>query len=131
MIQYISSQLFHISAQERRLFANFVEELDTKLMPASSVVKNSSHQVLEERLISSTPFMVMKNEQQREWISQPPTDSFKSRTSPLNTIPVVSAIMGRLNHHSIDNGDIKVQTSDFPVEFNPESVTDPDTTPIK
>ena len=36
--------------------------------------------------------------------------------------------MGRLNNHSIDNGDI---TSDVPVESNYESVPDPDTTPIK
>ena len=39
--------------------------------------------------------------------------------------------MGRLNHHAIDNGDVQVHTSDFPVEFNYESVTDPDTTPNK
>ena len=36
--------------------------------------------------------------------------------------------MGKLNHHAIDNGDI---TSDVPFESNYESVTDPDTTPIK
>ena len=39
--------------------------------------------------------------------------------------------MGRLNHHAIDNGGVKVPTSDFPVDFNYASVTDPDTTPIK
>ena len=39
--------------------------------------------------------------------------------------------MGRLNHHSIDNGDVEVHPSEFPVEFNSESVPDPDTTPIK
>ena len=39
--------------------------------------------------------------------------------------------MGRLNHHSIGNGDVKVRPSYFPVEFNSESVLDPDTTPIK
>ena len=36
--------------------------------------------------------------------------------------------MGRLNHHSIDNGDI---TLDVPVDSNYDSVPDPDTTPIK
>ena len=41
---------------------------------------------------------------------------------------MVSAIMGKLNHHAIDNGDI---TSDIPVESNYESVPDPDTTLIK
>ena len=42
--------------------------------------------------------------------------------SPLNTSPVVSAIIGRLTHHAIDNGDVKVHSSDFPVGFNSESV---------
>ena len=39
--------------------------------------------------------------------------------------------MGRLNHHAIDNSDVKVHTSEFPVEFNSKSVTDQDTTPIR
>ena len=39
--------------------------------------------------------------------------------------------MGRLNHHVIDNGDVEVHPSEFPVEFNSESVPDSDTTPIK
>ena len=39
--------------------------------------------------------------------------------------------MGRLNHYSVDNGDVEVHPSDSPVEFNPELVPDPDTTPIK
>ena len=41
---------------------------------------------------------------------------------------MVSAIMGKLNHHAIDNGDI---TSDVPVESSYDSVPDRDTTPIK
>ena len=39
--------------------------------------------------------------------------------------------MGKLNHHAIDIGYVKIPTSDFPVESNYESVPDPDTTPIK
>ena len=39
--------------------------------------------------------------------------------------------MGRLNHHAIDNGDVKVPISEFPVELNLESVPYPNTTPIK
>ena len=39
--------------------------------------------------------------------------------------------MGKLNHHSIDNGDVKIPISDVPVESNYDSVPDPDTTPIK
>ena len=39
--------------------------------------------------------------------------------------------MGKLNHHAIDNGNVKITTSDVPVESNYDSVTDPETTPIK
>ena len=42
---------------------------------------------------------------------QPTPDNFKSRTSPLKTNPAVPATMGRLNHHSIDIGEIKVPPS--------------------
>ena len=41
---------------------------------------------------------------------------------------MVSAIIGKLNHHAIDNGDI---SSDVTVESNYDSVPYPDTTPIK
>ena len=71
------------------------------------------------------------NEPPIYWNSQPPADHFKSSTSPSKTNPVISAIMGILNHHAIDNGDVKVPTSDFPVEYNYESVPDPYITPIK
>ena len=39
--------------------------------------------------------------------------------------------MGILNYHAMNNGDVEVHPSEFPVESNPESVTDPYTTPIK
>ena len=67
----------------------------------------------------------------REWNSQPPEARFKSRTSPSRTNPVISAIMGKLNHHAIDNGDVKIPTPEFPVESNSESVTYPETNPIQ
>ena len=59
MIQQISRQLLWLSALEKRLFVNDVEELYTRLMPELSVALNSSHQVLEEILINSMPFLVM------------------------------------------------------------------------
>ena len=71
------------------------------------------------------------NETPKDWNNQPTADHFKSRTSPSKTSPVVSAIMGRINNHAIDNGDVKVPTSEFPVQFNSELVPDPDTNPIK
>ena len=54
--------------------------------------------------------------------------SLQSRSSTSRTNPVVSDIMGKLNHHAIDNSDI---TSEFPVESSYDSVPDPDITPIK
>ena len=54
---------------------------------------------------------VEPNDPPREWNSQPPADHFKYITSPTKTIPVVSAIMGILNHHAIDNGDVELHPS--------------------
>ena len=48
-----------------------------------------------------------------------------------NTRPVVSAITWRLNHNTIDNGDVKVHYSYFTVESNSKLVPYPDTTQIK
>ena len=67
----------------------------------------------------------------RDCNSQPTTAHFKSRISTPKIIPMVSYIMRRLNNHAIDNGDVEVNPSEFPVESNSESVTYPDTTPIK
>ena len=44
---------------------------------------------------------------------------------------MISAIVGKLNHHAIDNGVVKITSSDVPVESNYESVPDAYTTPIK
>ena len=132
MVQHLSSHLLQLSAPDRILFANDVEKLDTKLMPASSVVQTPPPPSLRRNM---NQFNVLHgdepNEPPREWIRKPPAAHFKFRTSTSNTNLVVSAIMGRLNHHAIYNGDVKVHTSNFPVEFNSESVTDPDTTTIK
>ena len=67
----------------------------------------------------------------REWNIQPSSDQFKSKTSTPKTSIVVSAIIGIFNHHFIDNGDVEVHSSEFPVEYNSESVPYTDTTPIK
>ena len=53
---------------------------------------------------------------------------FKSRSSPSRTNPVVSATMGKMNHHTTGNGDI---TLDVPVESSYDSVPYPDTNAIK
>ena len=39
--------------------------------------------------------------------------------------------MGRLNHHAIDNGDIEVCPSDYPLGSTDDSVPDPNNTLIK
>ena len=67
----------------------------------------------------------------REWNSQPPAYHFKSSNSHSRTNPVISDIMERLNHHAIDNSDVNISTSEFPVVSNSESVPDPYTSPIK
>ena len=59
-----------------------------------------------------------QNKATREWNIQPPAAKFKSSTSPSKTNPVISAITWRLNNHEITNGDVKVSTSEFPVESN-------------
>ena len=56
----------------------------------------------------------------REYNRQDPAAHFKSRTSPSRTNPMISAIMGELNHHATDNGDVKIPTSKFLVESNHE-----------
>ena len=40
---------------------------------------------------------------------------------------MVSAIIGKINNHTIDNGDFEVCPSESPFEFNHESVPDSDT----
>ena len=72
-----------------------------------------------------------KNDTPREWNILPPAINVKSRTSPPKTSPVVLAIMGRPNHHAIDNGDVEVFPSEYPFESTPDSVLDMDTTLIK
>ena len=67
----------------------------------------------------------------REWNNQPPEAHSKSRTSSPQTSPVVSDIIGRLNHHVIDNGDVEFHPSEFLFESNSESVPYSDTTTIK
>ena len=67
----------------------------------------------------------------RECNIQTPATHLKSSTSPPKTNPVVSAIMGILDTHSIYNCDVEVHPSSFPAEYKSESVPDLDTTPIK
>ena len=71
------------------------------------------------------------NEPPRKCNSQPPADHFKFRTTLSKTNPLISAIVGRLNLRSIDNGDVEVHPSEFSVESYYEYVPDPDITSIK
>ena len=66
MMQKLSSQLLQLSAWDRKLFVNAVEELDTKMIHASCVVQNSSRQVLVERWINSMHYMVTNQNNQQE-----------------------------------------------------------------
>ena len=49
----------------------------------------------------------------REWNSQPPAAHFKTSNSPPNTSTVLSAIIGRLNNHEVDNGDVNCHLSEY------------------
>ena len=101
-------------------------------MYASSMVQNPP---LPSLRIKMNQFNALHGdkpkEPPREWNRQPPAAHFKYMSSPSRTNSVVSTIVGKLNHHTIDNGDVKITTSDVPVESNNDSVTDTYTTPIK
>ena len=71
------------------------------------------------------------DEPPREWNIQPTAVQLKYCTSTPNNRPVVLDLMGRLNHHAVDNGDFDVYTLDCALEYNYHYVTDPDNTPIK
>ena len=47
------------------------------------------------------------NEPPRYWNSQHPEAHFKYSTYPSKNNPVISDITGRLNYHTIDNGDVR------------------------
>ena len=131
-MQLISSQLLQLSTLYRRVFVNDVKELDTNMTPVSSVVQNVFLPSLRRNINQFNTIHGDKSkEPPRERNSQPPAAHFKSRASPSKTNPLISAIMGRLNHHAIDNGYVRITTSEFPVESDSESVPDPDTNPIK
>ena len=68
---------------------------------------------------------------QIKWSTQTPASHFKYQTSPPKTSPMVSAIMGRINHYAIDNGDVAVHPSDYPFKSTYKSFPYQDTTPIK
>ena len=55
------------------------------------------------------------------------------KPAPLLTIPVLwfLALTGRLNYHAIDNCDVTVYNSDYPLEYNSNNVPDPDNIPMK
>ena len=57
----------------------------------------------------------------RYWNSQPLAVHFKYHTRLTKTITMVLAIMGILNHHDIDNGDVEVYTSGYTLESTPDS----------
>ena len=44
---------------------------------------------------------------------------------------MVFSIIGRINHHDIDNGDVNFHPHEYPLKSNTESVTNLDTTPLK
>ena len=63
-------------------------------------------------------------EKTREWNRQPPPFHFKYRYCHTKTSPVAMAILGILNHHAVDNDDVEVCSSYYPIESTSDSVSD-------
>ena len=61
----------------------------------------------------------------REWNIQPPEVPLKSRTLTPKASPVISDIMGRINHRAIDNGGVDVYTPYYTLKYTSVSVPDP------
>ena len=101
-------------------------------MTTSSVDIIYYNQFSGEICTNSTPLLVMNQLSHQE----SGTYNLKQFTSNPGTLPpktnrVVSAIMGKLNHHAIDNGDVEVHPSEYPFASNSESVPYTYTNPIK
>ena len=75
-------------------------------------------------------YVVEKNDPPRDCNSQPPAVHFRSRTSPPQISPLVSAIIWRLNYHDVNNGDVQVYPLEYPFEPTSEFLPYPDTTQI-
>ena len=88
MIHNIYSQLLKLSAWDRRVFANDVERLETRLITVSSVDLNSSHQVLEEIWISPIIFVV-KNQLNHQNSGTYNLQNFTSNPGPLLSTPAL------------------------------------------
>ena len=70
-------------------------------------------------------------EPRREWKILPPSVHLKYPAYPPKTIPVVSAIMGRIHNIAIGNGDVEFYPSEYPFEYTSDSIPDPHTPPIE
>ena len=66
MMHQLYSHLLQLSAWDRRVFVNTVEELDTKMMHESYMVQNSSPQFLGQIWISSMNLMVTNQKNHQE-----------------------------------------------------------------
>ena len=118
MMQQLSIQLLQLSVFNRSLFVNAMGELYTILMPALSVSLTSSQKIIIKRMKQSNILHGdYPTELTRECNSQPPVAHFKSNIFPPKTSPVVLAIMGRLTHSTIYNGNVEIYPSYFPVEY--------------
>ena len=80
---------------------------------------------------SNAPHGDKPSESPREWNKQTTEVHFKSCTPAPKSSLVVSAIMGRLSHHAVDNGNLEVYPSYHPSEYPSDSVPEPDSTTIK
>ena len=88
MIHHLSRQSLKFSVSERRIFSNYVEELDTSMICALFVILNYSLPVLGQIWMNSMHFIMMK------WLNHEESETsnlhnFASNTTPLLPIPVL------------------------------------------
>ena len=67
----------------------------------------------------------------REWNVQPPSVHSKYYIPCFKNSNVVLAIMGRLNRHVVDNGDVDVYTTWYPLEYTSNYIPEPYNNTIK
>ena len=107
MTQSLSIQSLQLSVLDIILLANYMVKIGHKadsciicgltLLP--TIIRKNINQLKALQGEKST-------EPPRYWNAQPPWVHFKYFTATTNTSPMVLDIMGRLNRHAVDNGDV-------------------------
>ena len=115
MIQPLSNLLFKIYLLVNILFVYYVEELAIKMINAPFKFLISPSSLGKNMKQFNTLHGDKPSEPQRQCNSQPPSVHFKPHNSAPKHSPLVSEITERINHHSVDNGDVELYPSYYPL----------------